>query len=189
MLTCSLLSIRLPAIIYIPMLILNALISIYSHIAGEPQLATAFFNMVRGWVVELRALVHTTQEVNKASMNQVTDNMTRVDYGFCVFLWNVVTFSKGNDIDVVQYIGCCNDAVSYPTPSHPAHNFLSFLISFFLYFSLSYSIVSYPNNTISNTNTYTCTYILFMYILKHTQIQMIVEQSTIGLQVRARSNT
>ena len=39
--------------------------------AGEPQLATAFFNMVRGWVVELRSLVHTTQEVNKASMNQV----------------------------------------------------------------------------------------------------------------------
>lgn len=39
--------------------------------SGEPQLATAFFNMVRGWVVELRSLVHTTQEVNKASMNQV----------------------------------------------------------------------------------------------------------------------
>jgi serine/threonine protein kinase len=38
---------------------------------GEPQLASAFFNMVRGWVVELRALVNTTQEMNKASMNQI----------------------------------------------------------------------------------------------------------------------
>ena len=28
---------------------------------GEPALAVAFFNMVRGWVVELRALVHSTQ--------------------------------------------------------------------------------------------------------------------------------
>ena len=38
---------------------------------GEPALAVAFFNMVRGWVVELRALVHSTQDVNKASMEQV----------------------------------------------------------------------------------------------------------------------
>ena len=38
---------------------------------GEPALAVAFFNMVRGWVVELRALVHSTQDVNKASMEQI----------------------------------------------------------------------------------------------------------------------
>ena len=31
---------------------------------GEPELAVGFFNMVRGWVVELRGLVKTTQEVN-----------------------------------------------------------------------------------------------------------------------------
>ena len=38
---------------------------------NEPTLAIAFFNMVRGWVVELRALVHSTQDVNKASMEQI----------------------------------------------------------------------------------------------------------------------
>ena len=38
---------------------------------GEPELAVGFFNMVRGWVVELRGLVKTTQEVNKQSMQQI----------------------------------------------------------------------------------------------------------------------
>ena len=58
--------------------------------AGEPQLATAFFNMVRGWVVELRSLVHTTQEVNKASMNQVCITWrldVERDAILCVALW------------------------------------------------------------------------------------------------------
>ena len=51
---------------------------------GEPQLATAFFNMVRGWVVELRTLVHTTQEVNKASMNQVGSALYYCNALYCV---------------------------------------------------------------------------------------------------------
>ena len=38
---------------------------------GEPQMAAAFFNLVRGWVVELRETVSRTQEVNKESMNQI----------------------------------------------------------------------------------------------------------------------
>jgi hypothetical protein len=38
---------------------------------GEPELANAFFNMVRGWVVELRNTVQSTQEINKASMAQI----------------------------------------------------------------------------------------------------------------------
>jgi hypothetical protein len=52
---------------------------------GEPQLATAFFNMVRGWVVELRTLVHTTQEVNKASMNQVSSVVSFVGVDSFIF--------------------------------------------------------------------------------------------------------
>jgi hypothetical protein len=52
---------------------------------GEPQLATAFFNMVRGWVVELRTLVHTTQEVNKASMNQVSSLVSFVGVDSFIF--------------------------------------------------------------------------------------------------------
>jgi hypothetical protein len=38
---------------------------------GEPQLAADFFNMVKGWVAELREMVNTTQGINKASMFQV----------------------------------------------------------------------------------------------------------------------
>lgn len=38
---------------------------------GEPQLAADFFAMVKGWVVELREMVNSTQGINKASMSQV----------------------------------------------------------------------------------------------------------------------
>lgn len=38
---------------------------------GEPKLATEFFNMVKGWVAELRELVNNTQKINKASMGQI----------------------------------------------------------------------------------------------------------------------
>lgn len=38
---------------------------------GEPQLAAEFFGMVKGWVVELREMVNSTQGINKASMFQV----------------------------------------------------------------------------------------------------------------------
>lgn len=38
---------------------------------GEPQMAAAFFELVRGWVVELREMVSKTQAVNKESMNQI----------------------------------------------------------------------------------------------------------------------
>ena len=38
---------------------------------GEPTLAIDFFNMVKGWVVELKELVRITQEANKASMDQI----------------------------------------------------------------------------------------------------------------------
>eukprot|EP01039_Chlorochromonas_danica_P009194 gene9194-10154_t len=37
----------------------------------EPQLAAEFFNIVKGWVVELREVVASTQKINKASMNQI----------------------------------------------------------------------------------------------------------------------
>ena len=38
---------------------------------GEPTLAIDFFNMVKGWVVELKELVRVTQNANKASMDQI----------------------------------------------------------------------------------------------------------------------
>lgn len=37
----------------------------------EPQLAAEFFNLVKGWVAELREQVNSTQKINKASMNQI----------------------------------------------------------------------------------------------------------------------
>jgi serine/threonine protein kinase len=37
----------------------------------EPKLATDFFNMVKSWVVELKQEVDKTQQLNKASMNQI----------------------------------------------------------------------------------------------------------------------
>jgi len=40
---------------------------------GAPELATQFFTMVRGWVSELRQMVTATQQVNKASMDQIQD--------------------------------------------------------------------------------------------------------------------
>ena len=38
---------------------------------GAPELATQFFTMVRGWVGELRQMVNSTQQVNKASMDEI----------------------------------------------------------------------------------------------------------------------
>jgi calcium/calmodulin-dependent protein kinase I len=38
---------------------------------GEPQLAAEFFTMVKAWVVELIAMVGTTQKANHASMEQI----------------------------------------------------------------------------------------------------------------------
>jgi hypothetical protein len=38
---------------------------------GEPQLAAVFFDLVKQWVVELREMVFKTQQINKASMDQV----------------------------------------------------------------------------------------------------------------------
>ena len=38
---------------------------------GEPQLATEFFTIVKGWVVELRTMVAATQKANQASMAQI----------------------------------------------------------------------------------------------------------------------
>jgi formate dehydrogenase maturation protein FdhE len=38
---------------------------------GEPALAIEFFNMVKGWVGELKGLVKATQEANQASMAQI----------------------------------------------------------------------------------------------------------------------
>lgn len=37
----------------------------------EPQLAAEFFNIVKGWVMELREQVMNTQKINKASMLQI----------------------------------------------------------------------------------------------------------------------
>jgi serine/threonine protein kinase len=37
----------------------------------EPKLAAEFFGIVKGWVVELREQVNSTQKINKASMNQI----------------------------------------------------------------------------------------------------------------------
>lgn len=37
----------------------------------EPKLAAEFFNIVKGWVIELREQVTSTQKINKASMNQI----------------------------------------------------------------------------------------------------------------------
>lgn len=38
---------------------------------GEPQLATEFFSVVKGWVTELRTSVTDTQQTNKMSMAQI----------------------------------------------------------------------------------------------------------------------
>lgn len=38
---------------------------------GAPELATQFFTMVRGWVGELRQMVNSTVQVNKASMDEI----------------------------------------------------------------------------------------------------------------------
>eukprot|EP01035_Chromulina_nebulosa_P018778 gene18778-24545_t len=38
---------------------------------NEPQLAADFFNVVKGWVIELRELVHNTQKANQASLLQI----------------------------------------------------------------------------------------------------------------------
>lgn len=38
---------------------------------GEPALATEFFNIVRGWVSELRDLVAVTQQANRVSMAEI----------------------------------------------------------------------------------------------------------------------
>eukprot|EP00605_Chrysophyceae_sp_TOSAG23-4_P001256 GSChrysophyteH1.ASY1.ANO1.1367.1 assembled CDS len=38
---------------------------------GEPKLASDFFNIVKGWVVELRSQVSATQQANQASMAQI----------------------------------------------------------------------------------------------------------------------
>ena len=38
---------------------------------GEPELAAEFFDVVKGWVVELRNLVATTQQANHASMEKI----------------------------------------------------------------------------------------------------------------------
>ncbi len=38
---------------------------------GEPQLATDFFTIVKGWVAELRTMVTATQKANQASMAQI----------------------------------------------------------------------------------------------------------------------
>ena len=108
---------------------------------GEPQLATAFFNMVRGWVVELRSLVHTTQEVNKASMNQVWCSKIVHEEVLLHFEQVVTTRAR---IYISWYCCIC------------ITNFILF-------------------------HTFVC----LITVLK---IQMIVEQSTIGLQHRARSN-
>ena len=40
----------------------------------EPKLAADFFNIVKGWVAELREMVSSTQKINKASMNQVSSS-------------------------------------------------------------------------------------------------------------------
>jgi hypothetical protein len=55
---------------------------------GEPQLAADFFNMVKGWVAELREMVNTTQGINKASMFQVcTDYACRNRLSFRALLF------------------------------------------------------------------------------------------------------
>ena len=139
-----------------------------SQTAGEPQLATAFFNMVRGWVVELRALVHTTQEVNKASMNQVTDNMTHANHVLYVYYKMYISlcyaqkmghnlFCSIYSILLSCYVLPCPSLflLSSSSLSELSHLFL------FLWLSLSYWVSYTPNNSLSNAYSSTHVYYIF----------------------------
>ena len=48
---------------------------------GEPKLAGNFFSMVKGWVVELKELVISTQSMNKQSMEKIQQIIERSTIG------------------------------------------------------------------------------------------------------------
>jgi len=48
---------------------------------GEPKLAGNFFSMVKGWVVELKQLVISTQHMNKQSMDKIQQIIERSTIG------------------------------------------------------------------------------------------------------------
>ena len=62
---------------------------------GEPELAAEFFDVVKDWVAELRALVATTQQANHASMEQIQTIVENSTIGLqvsgvswmCLFWW------------------------------------------------------------------------------------------------------